>query len=72
VDEATISNVAHDYTYAGRPKEAITLLEQVRDARVKQLGPDHPDTLASQHDLARWRKELDAAKTAIPFDTPKN
>jgi tetratricopeptide (TPR) repeat protein len=31
--------------------EAIALFEQVRDAWVKKLGPDHPDTLTTIHNL---------------------
>ena len=41
------------YRFAGRTPEAIALLEQVRDARVKKLGADHPDTLNTLSSLAR-------------------
>ncbi len=45
-------NLATTYYNAGRVPEAIALYEQVRDARVKTLGADHPDTLATQSSLA--------------------
>ena len=35
-----------------RLNEAIALFEQVRDAQVKKLGADHPDTLTTLHNLA--------------------
>ncbi|SNQ50910.1 NB-ARC domain protein [Frankia canadensis] len=35
----------------------------------RTLGPDHPDTLASRHNLASWRGQAgDAAAAAVAFD----
>src|SRR5262249_44020865 len=45
-------NQALAYQAAGRRIEAIERFEQVRDAQVKVLGPDHPDTLTTLNDLA--------------------
>ena len=54
---ATGRNLALALDAAGKPSEAITLLERVRDAQVRTLGADHPDTLATLNDLALmyWR-----------------
>ena len=46
----------------GRLSEAIPLYEQVRDAQIAALGPDHPDTLTTLSNLAvaYWKtKQLD-------------
>ncbi|WP_010359683.1 tetratricopeptide repeat protein, partial [Streptomyces acidiscabies] len=38
------------------------------DDFLRVLGPDHPDTLATRHSLARWRGEAgDAAGAATAF-----
>ena len=39
-------------TAAGRFDEAIILHEQILAPRERILGPDHPDTLDSRHNLA--------------------
>jgi serine/threonine protein kinase/tetratricopeptide (TPR) repeat protein len=49
---ASMQNQALAFDAAGRPDEAIALLERVRDARVKALGGEHPDTLDTASDLA--------------------
>jgi hypothetical protein len=36
----------------GEPGKAIVLLEKARATRQARLGPDHPDTLTSMHNLA--------------------
>ena len=41
------SSLAAAYQAAGRADEAIQLFEQTLVARVRLLGPDHPDTLSS-------------------------
>jgi serine/threonine protein kinase/Flp pilus assembly protein TadD len=47
------------YHYLGKFDAANPLLEKAYAIRLEQLGPDHPDTLASLHDLAtqRWRQD---------------
>ena len=40
------------YESAGRVAEAISLYEATLADRERVLGPDHPDTLASRHNLA--------------------
>ncbi len=52
-------NQAHDSpclggsaSEAGRVAEAIPLHEQTLTASERVLGPDHPDTLTSRHNLA--------------------
>ena len=55
-------NLAAAYQAAGKLPEAIALFEQVRDAQVKKLGADHPDTLTTLNNLAvaYWAsKQLD-------------
>jgi tRNA A-37 threonylcarbamoyl transferase component Bud32 len=53
---ATLTALCHlatIYRDAGRLREAITLLERVRDAELTRLGPEHPDTLITLSNLAR-------------------
>jgi tetratricopeptide repeat protein len=38
---------------AGRAEEAVALHEQVLAVRQRVLGPEHPDTVQSQNNLAR-------------------
>ena len=40
------------YEAAGKLPTAIAIHEQIRDIRVKKMGADHPDTLATLHNLA--------------------
>jgi serine/threonine protein kinase/tetratricopeptide (TPR) repeat protein len=49
---ASMHNQALAFDSAGRPAEAIALLERVRDTRTKTLGGEHPDALNAQNDLA--------------------
>jgi serine/threonine protein kinase len=49
---ATMHNQARAFDLAGRPAEAISLLERVRDIRAQTLGGEHPDTLDAASDLA--------------------
>jgi Tetratricopeptide repeat len=46
------NNLVAEYRAAGRLDEAIALHEQVLAACERVLGPDHPDTLHSRHNLA--------------------
>ena len=39
--------------FLGRYQDAETGFRQVLDARLRVLGPDHPDTLAARHGIAR-------------------
>jgi hypothetical protein len=32
-------------------------LEELLADYLRVLGPDHPDTLAARHSLARWREQ---------------
>ena len=43
----------------------MPLLEQVRDVQTKTLGPDHPDTLHTLHNLARAYGEAERRPEAI-------
>ncbi|GHF46074.1 hypothetical protein GCM10010359_55670 [Streptomyces morookaense] len=46
---------------------AATALAELLDDRVRVLGPDHPDTLNTRHNLARWRgKAGDSAVQQSP------
>jgi tetratricopeptide (TPR) repeat protein len=53
------------YLAAGRTTEAIALLERVRDARVKKLGPDHPATLTTLNNLAMAYQDAGRTTEAI-------
>jgi tetratricopeptide (TPR) repeat protein len=48
----TLERLGGAYLSAGRTADAIALFEQVRNARVKMLGADHPDTLSTLAGLA--------------------
>ena len=37
----------------GKPADAEAEFRQVLDARLRVLGPDHPDTLTTRHEIAR-------------------
>jgi serine/threonine protein kinase len=47
------------YYYLGNFDAAEPLLQRAYAIRLKELGPDHPDTLTSLHDLAteRWKQD---------------
>ena len=45
--------------------EAVALFEQVRDARMKQFGPDHPVTLATLQSLAKAHRVAGETTRAI-------
>ena len=42
---------------AGLVADAVKYWQQMRDAAITRLGPDHIDTLAIRSELARWRGE---------------
>jgi tetratricopeptide (TPR) repeat protein len=46
------SGIAKYFRSCGRYSEAEAMLDKVRSIREKLLGPEHPDTLASTHELA--------------------
>jgi tetratricopeptide (TPR) repeat protein len=54
------------YRLVGKAADAIPLLERVRDAKVKQLGPDDPSTLSTLDKLAEAYHA--AGKTAEAID----
>jgi hypothetical protein len=44
-------------------------LEQLLTDRLRVLGPDHPNTLTTRHNLARWRGQAgDPAGAATAFE----
>ena len=45
------------YCVLGDPVAAVTAMEQVLADQVRVLGPDHPYTLVTRSDVARWRGE---------------
>jgi hypothetical protein len=57
--EATVSHtLGMTYWYLGKFDAANPLLEKAYANRLRELGPDHPDTLTGLHDLAmlRWKQ----------------
>ena len=52
---------------AGRLGEAIPLLERTLADRERVLGADHPDTLASRHNLADAYVSAGRLGEAIPL-----
>jgi len=51
----------------GYPKEAARLFEKVLATRQAHLGPDHPDTLASMHNLALTYQDAGQVEKALPL-----
>lgn len=50
---------------AGQPLAAVHLLRQLHQERDALLGPDHPDTLAARHDIARYLAEAGRLSEAV-------
>ncbi|WP_413812578.1 NB-ARC domain-containing protein [Streptomyces sp. OE57] len=42
---------------SGQTNAATTHFQHLTDTTTRHLGPDHPETLAARHELARWRGE---------------
>jgi hypothetical protein len=42
---------------AGQPDQAARQHRDILDDRLRALGPDHPDTLTTRGNLARWLGE---------------
>ena len=47
-----MNDLAAGYRDAGQWEKALPLLEESLRLRTAGLGPDHPDTLATMHNLA--------------------
>ena len=67
------NNLAVAYRFVGRFGEAIELFERVLADRVRVLGPDQPDTLATRNSLAvayysvgRFGEAIDALEKLLP------
>ena len=56
---------ARNLVLYGKIREAVSLLEQVVTIREQTLAEDHPDRLASQHELARAYQANGQVKEAI-------
>ncbi|MEU9456757.1 tetratricopeptide repeat protein [Streptomyces sp. NPDC048277] len=50
---------------AGQPLSAVRLLRELHEYRDAQLGSDHPDTLATRHDIARYLAEAGRLSEAV-------
>lgn len=50
----TKHSLAVAYWWAGRPQQAIELLEEVADRRDERLGPEHPDAVVTHRVLSCW------------------
>ena len=46
---------------AGDPRGAVAALEQLLADQVRVLGADHPNTLLTRNNIARWRTEAEQA-----------
>ncbi|MET7402030.1 tetratricopeptide repeat protein [Dactylosporangium sp. NPDC005572] len=54
---------------AGLVQRAITVFQDLHEDCLRVLGPDHPGTLATRHNLAWWRGEAgDPAGAATTFE----
>ena len=70
--------IADTYRGLGLDREAIPLLEQVRDLRVRSLGPDHGDTISAMSELqvaycvtGRHSESLRLAEEILKLQTTK-
>jgi Tetratricopeptide repeat len=62
-DSSGMTRIVSYLGYSGSYVGARELSKEMLDARVRVLGPEHPDTLTARHNLARWTGEAgDAAK----------
>ena len=62
-----MNNLAMAYRDAGRPTEALPLLEETLKLQKAKLGPDHPDTLDSMNNLAMAYQAAGRLDEAIPL-----
>ncbi|MBV9208673.1 MAG: ATP-binding protein [Actinobacteria bacterium] len=53
-DSAGMAQIVNYLAFSGSYAAARDLQRQVVDARERLLGPEHPDTLTTRHNLARW------------------
>jgi tetratricopeptide (TPR) repeat protein len=63
----TLHGLADAYRVAGKPAEAIALLERVRDVQVRKLGADHPFTVAALASLALAYQAAGKPEQALPL-----
>ncbi len=54
---------------AGRVAEAIDMLTELLNDRTRVLGPDHPDTLDTRHNLGHWLGKAGRVDEAIDMLT---
>ena len=50
----TRNNLASLFGEAGRVDQAIAQFEALLNDHLRVLGPDHPETLKTRKNLARW------------------
>jgi serine/threonine protein kinase/tetratricopeptide (TPR) repeat protein len=55
------------YRYLGDPGPAVRQLEQALELRAATLGPEHPETLATQNNLAMAYQAIGQLNRAIPL-----
>jgi hypothetical protein len=53
-DSNGMARTAEYLGYSGSPAAAQDLSRRIVDARSRTLGPEHPDTLVTRNNLARW------------------
>jgi tetratricopeptide (TPR) repeat protein len=64
-DTIAARGLAHAYSSAGRPAEAVALYEQMADSADRQLGPGHPVTLTTRAHLAEAYQAAARGKEAL-------
>ncbi len=62
---AARGRLAHAYSSAGRPGEAVALYEQMADSADRQLGPGHPVTLTARAHRATAYQAAARGKEAL-------
>jgi serine/threonine protein kinase len=67
VEAAIRHTLGSSYSYLGEPARAIQQLQRALELRTVRLGPDHPDTLTTQNNLALACQAAGRWDQAIPL-----
>jgi eukaryotic-like serine/threonine-protein kinase len=68
VIEASVRRaLGETYRHLGEQRSAIPQLERARDLQIAELGPDHPDTLSTENELANAYWGAGRLRDAIPL-----
>ncbi|KAL4787161.1 hypothetical protein BJX76DRAFT_319638, partial [Aspergillus varians] len=66
----SMANLAYTCKSQGKVQDAFVLMENCSQLRNKVLGPNHPDTRQSSHDLSDWQDKHDSTLGDKPPHLP--